>query len=186
MTAVLFDLATKLSASVPDEIKAAGTIISSKSELTPFQEIKRNGASNTDISLASHFLLDNALPVWLKSFRPLTWEHRRILWPVNTVHIGGSTASTLSDDGLTVDTTNVSLHSTITRHHRRKKSIQEIIEDQELDIETRGEAYVSIVPSYILVSLCFPDLLTRSLLLQMFSSYILFYPRTASTFNGFH
>ena len=186
VTAVLFDLATKLSASVPDEIKAAGTIISSKSELTPFQEIKRNGASDTDVSLASHFLLDNALPVWLKSFRPLTWENRRILWPVNTVHIGGSTASTLSDDGLTVDTTNVSLHSTITRHHRRKKSIQEIIEDQELDIETRGEAYVSIVPSYILVSLCFPDLLTRSLLLQMFSSYILFYPRTASTFNGFH
>jgi hypothetical protein len=140
VTAVLFDLATKLSASVPDEIKAAGTIISSKSELTPFQEMK-HCSSDTDISLASHFLLDNALPVWLKSFRPLAWEHRRILWPVNNVRLGGSTASTLSDDdGLTVDTTNVSLHSTITRQHRRKKSIQEIIEDQELDIETRGEA----------------------------------------------
>lgn len=140
VTAVLFDLATKLSASVPDEIKAAGTIISSKSELTPFQDMK-HGTSNTDISLASHFLLDSALPVWLKSFRPLTWEHRRILWPVNNIRVGGSTASSLSDDdGLTVDTTNVSLHSTITRQHRRKKSIQEIIEDQELDIETRGEA----------------------------------------------
>ena len=142
VTAVLFDLATKVSASVPDEIKAAGTIISSKSELTPFQEMKHCSSDN-DISLASRFLLECALPVWLKSFRPLAWEHRRILWPVNNVRLGGSTASTLSDDdGLTVDTTNVSLHSTITRQHRRKKSIQEIIEDQELDIETRGEAYV--------------------------------------------
>ena len=140
VTAVLFDLATKLSGSVPDEIKAAGTIISSKSELTPFHEMKQ-GTSNTDISLASHFLLDNALPVWLKSFRPLSWEHRRILWPVNAIRIGGSISSSLSDDdGLTVDTTNISLHSTITRQHRRKKSIQEIIEDQELDVETRGEA----------------------------------------------
>lgn len=142
VTAVLFDLATKVSASVPDEIKAAGTIISSKSELTPFQELKR-GSSDTDVSLASQFLLDSALPVWLQSFRPLAWEHRRILWPVNNVRLGGSTASTLSDDdGLSVDTTNISLHSTITRQNRRKKSIQEIIEDQELDVETRGEAYV--------------------------------------------
>jgi hypothetical protein len=142
VTAVLFDLATKLSASVPDEIKATGTVLSSKSELTPFKELKRCGA-DSDISLASRFLLDSALPVWLKSFRPLAWEHRRILWPVNKIHIGGSTASSLSDDdGLTVDTTNISLHSTITRQHRRKKSIQEIITDQELDIETRGEAFV--------------------------------------------
>jgi hypothetical protein len=143
VTAVLFDLATKLSTAIPDEIKASGSLFSSKSQLAPFKEFKHY-STNIDVHLASQFLLESALPAWLKSFRPLAWEHRRILWPVDTVLPGGSMASSLSDDdGITVDTSNISLYSTISRHHRRKKSIQEIIEDQELDIETRGEAYVS-------------------------------------------
>lgn len=134
VTAVLFDLATKLSASVPDEIKASGTIMTSKSRLTPISGLKRH-AADSDAVLAARFLLDSALPAWLKSFRPLAWEHRRILWPVDRVRLGGSTAaSTLSDDSLTVD----SSQSTSARH-RKRKNLREIIEDQELTIETRGE-----------------------------------------------
>lgn len=141
VTAVLFDLATKLSASVPDEIKASGTILSTKSCLAPFTGQKRH-AADSDVILAARFLLDGALPAWLKSFRPLAWEHRRILWPIDRLHVGSSLASSLSDDSLTVDTTNASIQSASTRQRKRKKNIQEIIEDQELDMETRGETYV--------------------------------------------
>jgi hypothetical protein len=139
VTAVLFDLATKLSASVPDEIKASGTILSSKSGLAPFTGLKRY-AADSDVVLAARFLLDEALPAWLKSFCPLSWEHRRILWPIDGVHARGSTAaSTLSDDSLTVDSMSASIQSTPTRQRKRKKNIREIIEEQELNIETRGE-----------------------------------------------
>jgi hypothetical protein len=136
VTAVLFDLGTKLSASIPDEIKASGTILSAKSELTPFTEMKRH-AADSDVVLAARFLLDDALPAWLKSFRPLAWEHRRMLWPIEKGHVRGSSmASTLSDDSLTVDTTITSMQSASVG---RRKNIREIIEDTQLDIETRGE-----------------------------------------------
>jgi hypothetical protein len=137
VTAVLFDLGTKLSASIPDEIKASGTILSAKSELTPFTEMKRH-AADSDVVLAARFLLDDALPAWLKSFRPLAWEHRRILWPIEKKGRvrGSSMASTLSDDSLTVDTTMTSMQSASVG---RRKNIREIIEDNQLDIETRGE-----------------------------------------------
>jgi hypothetical protein len=170
VTAVLFDLSTKLSTTIPDEIKASGSLFSSKSQLAPFNEVKHY-STDSDVHLASRFLLERALPAWLKSFRPLAWEHRRILWPVDKIHPGGSMASSLSDDdGLTVDTTNISLYSTISRHHRRKKSIQEIIEDQELDIETRGEAYVSYVDCFRFSMFADPFVL----ILQLLSRDLLF------------
>jgi len=147
VTAVLFDLATELSASVPDAIQAAQSTMSARSGLAPLSGLKRQ-AADSDVLLATRFLLDEALPAWLKSFRPLAWEHRRILWPVSRIRSGGSTAaSTMSDDdSITLGSASASMRShnspSQSRTRKRVKNIQEIIEDQELNIETRGEAYV--------------------------------------------
>jgi hypothetical protein len=81
ITAVLFDLATKVSTTVPDKITAVGSLVSYRSSLVPFTGIKRP-ASESDAMLATQFLLHEALPVWTKTFRPLPWEQRRVLWPV--------------------------------------------------------------------------------------------------------
>lgn len=136
VTAVLFDLATRLSATVPDEIKASGSIAGSRAGLTPFESSRRQSAGD-DFDLATRFLLDDALPAWLASFKPLAWEHRRILWPTDRARTGGSTtASTLSDDSLTVDSGG---HSLQTSRSRKRRTIREIIEDNELNPETRGE-----------------------------------------------
>jgi hypothetical protein len=139
VTAVLFDLTTKISASVPDEIKAASrSQMSSRSGLTPFSPESKRRSADSDVVLASQFLLEEALPVWLKSFRPLAWEHRRILWPVERARPGGSTAaSTMSDsDSLTIDSMTSSRLSPSLRH---RKNIQEILEEKEMSGETRGE-----------------------------------------------
>lgn len=138
VTAVLFDLATRLSATVPDEIKAAGSLISPRTGLTPFEEKQKEDKS--DFLLATRFLLDRALPAWLKTFRPLAWEHRRMLWPVDRMRATGassSLASSLSDDDLTLDSTGSQL--TNTTRKRKKKELREIVEERELNVETRGE-----------------------------------------------
>jgi hypothetical protein len=147
VTAVLFDLATRLSATVPDEIKAAGSLmISPRIGLTPFEEKQKDDKS--EFMLATRFLLDNALPAWLKTFRPLAWEHRRMLWPVDQVRYGStstgggggqsSMASSISDDDLTLDSTGSQVTATAARK-RKKKDLREIVEERELNIETRGE-----------------------------------------------
>ena len=118
--------------------------MSVKSKLAPFTGVKRQ-QDDSDVFLATRFLLDEALPAWLKSFRPLVWEHRRILWPVNRILVGGSTAgSTLSDD-LTLDSMSIrsANRASSPQHRPRKtKTMREIIEDQELNVETRGETCV--------------------------------------------
>jgi hypothetical protein len=88
--------------------------------------------------LATQFLLHEALPVWTKTFRPLPWEHRRVLWPLEKSSSGESTAaSTMSDDNLTLDSWGTNANSP--GRHRKRKNLREMIEDQELDAETRSE-----------------------------------------------
>jgi hypothetical protein len=138
VTAVLFDLTTKLSASVPDEIMASGSLLSYKSGLTPFTTMKRHPAGS-DYVLATRFLIDDALPGWFRTFRPLAWDHRRILWPVERSRVSGSTAaSTISDDSLTLDGMSIGTAPS-NKPKKCKKDIREIIEDKELNVETRGE-----------------------------------------------
>ncbi len=137
VTAVLFDLSTIVSANVPDEITAAGSHRSLRSSLVPFTGIRRP-LPGSDAMLATRFLLDEVLPSWLKTFRPLPWEHRRVLWPLDKTPSAGSTAaSTQSDDSLTLDSMSTTQLSPV--KNRKHASLQEIIEDQELNVETRGE-----------------------------------------------
>jgi len=138
ITAVLFDLATKISSTIPDEITMSGSLVSQHSAVTPFAATKRP-ASGSDVVLATNFLLNEALPAWLKSFRPLPWAQRRILWPVDRATYNGSTAaSTVSDDSLTIDSFGASQQSPSTQR-RRRKNLREQIEEMEMNMETRAE-----------------------------------------------
>ena len=140
VTAVLFDLTTKLSASVPDEITAAGTRVSQSSLIVPFIVAKKLPPPDSPVMLATQFLLQEALPVWAKTFKPLPWEQRRALWPLEKQSIGGSTAaSTISDDdSLTVESYSTGFNSASTKQ-RKRRNLREQIEEQELDVQTREE-----------------------------------------------
>ena len=144
ITALLYDLTTKITATIPEEIAATGSQQGSQnSSITPFIG-KRNSDSNVDddVHLASLFLLEKALPAWLKSFRPLPWEQRRILWPLDKPAFGGSTtaSSTFSDDSFTLESfgTNQVFPSGASMLQKRK-NLRERIEDLELNAEARAE-----------------------------------------------
>lgn len=136
ITSLLFDLTTKISSTVPDRIKAEGDPITVRSSLVPFIGMKRP-AADSNVMLANHFLLNQVLPLWLKSFRPLALDQRRIMWPPESPSLESTTGSTLSgDDSITIG-------SITTRNtgagSRTKKNLREQIEDNELDPESRAE-----------------------------------------------
>jgi hypothetical protein len=140
VTSVLFDLMTNLTVT-PDEISLNGSLhhVRLKSTaLVPFRE--RHVRGNENALLAAHFLINDALPAWLKSFRPLPWEQRRILWPKIRSISGTSLASASynpSDDGLTLDSMSTGFTSSGGPKHR--KDLRQQIEDLELNAETRAE-----------------------------------------------
>lgn len=139
VTSVLFDLMTNLTVT-PDEISLNGSnhhIRRKNSALVPFHE--RHTRDNTDTMYAAQFLISDALPVWLKSFRPLPWDQRSILWPKIASGPGTSLASAsydISNDDLTQDSGSTGYKSP-GRSYR--KGLRQQIEDLELNAETRAE-----------------------------------------------
>jgi hypothetical protein len=139
ITSVLFDLITNIASSAPDEITVSGhtsTNRSLQSGLARFVSAKPV-LPGTDVLLATRFVLDEAIPIWLKSFHPLPWDQRRVLWP-RIKHASadshGGTSTIFSDDSLTVDSA-----ASIRSSSVKGKNLREMIEDQELDVETRAE-----------------------------------------------
>lgn len=139
VTSVLFDLMTNLTVT-PDEISLNDSnhhVRLKSTALVPFRE--RHSRGNENAMYAAQFLISDALPVWLKSFQPLPWEQRRILWPKNRSTSGTSLASAsynISDDGLTQDSASTGYPSPGRQY---RKGLRQQIEDLELNAELRAE-----------------------------------------------
>lgn len=88
-----------------------------------------------DHRMATQFVLNEALPALLKSFRPLPWQQRRILWPLNS-SAGSDVDSRLTDGDMTFS---VASTSTGWGTPGQRKNLEEQIEDLELDLEVRAE-----------------------------------------------
>jgi len=143
MTSMLFDLVELLESGLPDQIfmndgSSTSHISSGGQKVVSFS--KSNHERNEDVTKATDFLLNQALCVWLKSFRPLPLKQRRALWPSNS--------STLESDSMAEsrmsDNESLSLMSGTTTNTRsiekaEKRNLRELIEDLELDHETRRE-----------------------------------------------
>jgi hypothetical protein len=156
ITRVLFDLTTNLAAKTPDEITVFGTSSRLSSNVSSFPsgttrtEGRSRASLRTDLLLASRFVLDEALPKWLESFRPLPLEQRRILWP-KTYRRPEATTSTFTGQvseftGRSSDADTLTLDSggaeTLDSSPNWKKGIRELVEDQQIDSETKSETYV--------------------------------------------
>jgi hypothetical protein len=141
VTSVLFDLVTQLASTRPDEVAVVGGTGSSVSVHASSVKVPKQSFLKSDVKavLAAQFVLNKALPLWLKSFRPLPWEQRRVLWPyaqhaTGDVHTLAS--MTHSDDSLTVDS---GLTASPNASPRQRRNLREVIEDMELDVEARAE-----------------------------------------------
>lgn len=135
VTCVLFDLVTHLASTTPDEISVKGKFdLNPQTSLLPFQRSK-GSAVDRDSVLATLFVVNEVFPAWLKCFKPLPWEERRVLWPHTKASTVGSTvAGSVADDLLTIDSPGASPVPS-----RKKKNLRETIEDMELDVESRAE-----------------------------------------------
>ena len=135
MTQMLFDLKEHLDGGLPMHI-FTNNDEGADSEHVTF--VKPPTESDIDVSRATDFLVDEALGVWLKSFRPLPWKQRRALWPLNLSanHECASMVSSHFDDGMSLSLASVTTNSTA-KHEKRQ--LREIIEELELDQETRRE-----------------------------------------------
>lgn len=130
VTSLLCDLATKVSSSIPQEIFAL------QNKALSVNGYKRNAVvQGEDVHAATDFLMEEAIPVWLKSFAPLPWEHRRVLWPLGThANVGGSTSASSISDDITLESTGTAQQTTPSR-----KDIASIVEDREINYDTRNE-----------------------------------------------
>lgn len=92
VTRILFDLATFIATSAHDDITVFGgsSKISSNISSLRSSATKAGGRGRAsvrgDTLLAKRFILDEALPHWLQSFRPLKLDQRMILWPRQNGH----------------------------------------------------------------------------------------------------
>jgi len=138
-----------LASNMPDEIvigeKSGNGLLRSRLLPCTGRMSKRAGSS---VILATRFVLDEALVAWLKTFKPLPWESRRVLWPRVKISPsgGGSQSRTMfsdDDDSLSLDSGRMSpatAYSTTTNGTwKQTKDLEQQIEDQELDMEARAE-----------------------------------------------
>jgi hypothetical protein len=141
MTAMLFDLVELLESGLPNQIFTKDEL--SRTADPPFLpdrvvSFARNDA-NTDVAKATDFLLNRALDKWLKSFRPLPWKQRRALWPTHQSGLDGETMiSSRMDDNDSLSMTSGTTAQTRSPE-RHKRNLRELIEQLELDPETRRE-----------------------------------------------
>lgn len=139
VTSVLFDLISHLASTTPDEISLKGGFgLNVEISLVPFQRLRRSGDTD-DMILAKQFVLEDVYPVWFKSFRPLKWGQRRLLWTdLNDTReaFGGGTFAT-SEDNLSMDSGESGILTNSTR--KKRKNLQEMIEEMELDVEAKVE-----------------------------------------------
>ncbi len=153
ITRVLFDLTTNLATKSPDEITVVGASSNLSSNISSLQSsVKTDGkaraAARVDVFLANRFVLDEALPRWLKAFRPLPLEHRRAMWP-RVIRKNDSMTGTFPSEytGRSSDGDSLTLDSGGSRTQNgsslnKKKDLRELVEDQQIDGETRSETYV--------------------------------------------
>ena len=89
-----------------------------------------------DHTLATQFVLSDALPAFLKTFRPLQWQQRRVLWPIVQSGAGSDLDSALTGGDMTLS---IASTSTGWGTPGQRKNLEEQIEDLELDVEIRAE-----------------------------------------------
>ena len=148
MSALLYDLVDLLECGLPNQIFMKETSalsappVVSGDKIVSFNLDKPH--SKDKVKLATDFLVDSALGLWLRTFRPLPWKQRRALWPTSSSNAGDGDSTIMSMSRMD-DLDTLSLTSGFTSKtgksvaEKEKRNLRELVEDLELDQETRVE-----------------------------------------------
>ncbi|KAL7511838.1 hypothetical protein ACHAXN_008783 [Cyclotella atomus] len=147
ITQMLFDLKEHLESGLPMHIFTSEDALTLNGSEKAVTFAKTPHENDIDVANATNFLINEALGIWLKSFRPLPWKQRRALWPLQPNGLNGESSSMVSshyDDGMSLSLASGGTYSTT---KAEKRNLREIIEELELDPETRRET-CSLVTFY--------------------------------------
>ena len=138
ITEVLYDLALSVSSTVPLNVDITGEINSSLRDI-PLTEHDENisprlssSKKKSEIYEATRFLLDDIIPSWLNTFRPIQMQQRRVIW---SMHKDGSSNMGTPDD-LSIGS---SATGWSTNSPDRRDKLEERIASMELDPDTKAE-----------------------------------------------
>ncbi len=138
LTEVIYDLALSVNTTVPLNVNIIGELDSSLANI-PVSEHDENipprlssTKKSTEILEGTRFLLDDIIPLWLDTFRPIQIQQRRVLWPLNKD--GSSSIGTPDDLSVSSSATGWSASSP-----DRRESLEKRVASIELDPDTRTE-----------------------------------------------
>ncbi|MGK3743848.1 MAG: hypothetical protein ACI8RD_001985 [Bacillariaceae sp.] len=150
ITRVLFDLTTYIATYGRDEASVFGASSKLSSNISSFRSVTTRAgvggraAIRVDLLLAERFILDEALPQWLKTFRPLSLEQRKVLWPrlsnrtdslsgtfTGTANRSEYTGRSSDGDSLTIDSGGSRTQTSIAQS--RKKDMRELVDYHQVE-----------------------------------------------------
>jgi hypothetical protein len=133
ITEVLFELSNRIALTVPMSVHVNDSpedYFSDDIDIEMFSSTREVIRRDKEIKEAARFLLDDILPKWLQTFKPIQPSQRSVLWPLS---LDNSLSKTQDDD--------LSDESTATGYSNPERGLK--LEDQiahlELDAETKSE-----------------------------------------------
>lgn len=134
ITEVLFDLSSQVTATIPSNVSIVDGFDASLHELDQYEvpsPLVSSTRIDTKVLEATRFLLDDIMPAWMDTFKPIPILQRRVIWP--SIKDGSSVAT---PDDLSMESAATGW-STGTPERRAK--LEDKIAYLELDADTKSD-----------------------------------------------
>jgi hypothetical protein len=134
ITEVLFDLATRVTATIPTNVSIVNTLDTSLEDMVNNEVIlshTEKSRVDREIMEATRFLIEDILPAWMNTFKPIPPSQRRVVWP------------RIKDDSGVVTPDDLSMESAATgwstNTPEKRAKLEDKIAHLELDADTKAE-----------------------------------------------
>lgn len=134
ITEVLFDLATRVTATIPTNVSIVNTLDTSLEDIVKNEVIlsrAEKSRADREIMEATRFLIEDILPAWMNTFKPIPPSQRRVVWP------------RIKDDSGVVTPDDLSMESAATgwstNTPEKRAKLEDKIAHLELDADTKAE-----------------------------------------------
>jgi len=134
ITEVLFDLATRVTATIPTNVSIVNNFDASLEDMMQNEIIlsrAEKSRADREIMEATRFLIEDILPVWMNTFKPIPPLQRRVVWP------------RIKDDSAVATPDDLSMESAATgwstNTPEKRAKLEDKIAHLELDPDTKAE-----------------------------------------------
>ena len=135
VTEVLFDLATRVTATIPTNINVISGLDLSFDDLIENKATSSRGQhtkADREVEEGTRFLLEDILPAWMDTFKPIPLKQRRVIWPL----VKDESSVTATPDDLSMESAATGWSAGTPE---RRSRLEDRIAHLELDADTRIE-----------------------------------------------